>query len=102
MFPPNAKLTTRGGIIANTTAHATTIGVYTFANLVINLSVFAFLPLACSTNSSIFETVDSPNSFVTLIVRAPFILIEPLIISSPAIVSLGRLSPVRDDVSILP
>ena len=75
MFPPNTKLTTRGGIIANTTAQVTTIGVYTFANLVINLSVFAFLLLAFSTNSRIFETVDSPNAFVTLIVRTPLTLI---------------------------
>ena len=72
------------------------------ANLVINLSVFAFFPLAFSTSSSIFETVDSPNAFVTFIVSTPFTLIEPLIICSFIVTSLGKLSPVSEDVSTLP
>ena len=51
--------------------------------------------LAFSTRSRILETVDSPNSFVVLILRTPVMLMHPLMISSPSFASLGRLSPVR-------
>ena len=54
-----------------------------------------FLELAFSTKSNIFETVDSPNSLVVFILRTPVMLTQPLITSSPALASLGRLSPVR-------
>ena len=73
----------------------TTAGVYILANLVINASDLDFLELAFSTRSRIFDTVESPNSFVVLILRTPVILIHPLITSSPSPASLGRLSPVR-------
>ena len=59
-----------------------------------NFSDFDFLAPEFSTSSNIFETVDSPNSLVVLIFSTPFILIQPLIISSPSLASLGRLSPV--------
>ena len=57
-------------------------------------SDFDFFELAFSTMSRIFETVDSPKSFVVLIFKRPVILIQPLIISSPLLTLLGRLSPV--------
>ena len=76
-------------------AHKTTAGVYTLANFVIKFSERDFLELAFSTKSSILDTVDSPNSFVVLILIRPFIFIQPLITSSPAFTSLGTLSPVK-------
>ena len=48
-----------------------------------------------STSSSIFDTVDSPNSLVVRILRTPVRLIQPLITSSSLVTSLGKLSPVR-------
>ena len=54
-----------------------------------------FLELAFSTRSRILETVDSPNSLVVLIFKIPVRLIHPEMISSPALISLGTLSPVR-------
>ena len=80
--------------MARIMALKTTAGVYTLANFVIKSSDFDFLELAFSTRSSIFDTVDSPNSFVVLSFISPFILMQPLITSSPALTSLGRLSPV--------
>ena len=73
----------------------TTAGVYTRANLLIKSSDLDFLELAFSTKSKIFETVDSSNSFVVSIFKTPVILIQPLIISSPTVTSLGTLSPVN-------
>ena len=46
-------------------------------------SDFDFLELEFSTRSRIFDTADSPNSFVVLILSTPVILIQPLITSSP-------------------
>lgn len=60
---------------------------------------FSFLELAFSTKSKILETVDCPYSLVTLILRSPFVLIQPLIASSPIFTSLGLDSPVRAEVS---
>ena len=62
-------------------------------------SDFDFLELAFSTRSSIFDTVDSPNSFVVLTRSTPLMLMHPLISSSPCPTSRGRLSPVRALVS---
>ena len=59
-----------------------------------NASDFDFLELEFSTSSRIFETVDSPKFFVVLIFSTPVRLMQPLMISSPTKVSLGRLSPV--------
>ena len=67
---------------------------YTIANFEMNFSDFDFLVPLFSTSSSILDTVDSPNSLVVLTFSTPFILIQPLIISSPSLTSLGRLSPV--------
>ena len=50
--------------------------------------------LAFSTRSRIFDTVDSPNAFVVRIFRTPDRSMQPLMISSPARTSRGRLSPV--------
>lgn len=50
--------------------------------------------LAFSTRSRIFETVDSPNAFVVRIFSTPDRSMQPLMISSPALTSRGRLSPV--------
>ncbi|MNW51853.1 hypothetical protein D3C74_293490 [compost metagenome] len=63
-------------------------------------SVGAFLLLAFSTRSRILATVDSPNSFVTSIVRTPFLFINPLSTSSPAATSRGKDSPVNAEVSM--
>ena len=92
---------TKGGANASISASATTTGVYTLANLVIKFSAFAFLELAFSTSSRIFDTVESSNSFVTCTSKSPLRLIEPLTISSPSITSTGTLSPVRALVSRL-
>ena len=54
---------------------------------------------AFSTISSIFDTVDSSNILVTLILITPERLMHPLITSSPASTSFGRASPVSDEVS---
>ena len=51
--------------------------------------------LAFSTRSRILDTVDSPNSFVVRIFSTPVMLTQPLMTSSPAWTSRGRLSPVR-------
>ena len=51
-------------------------------------------PLEFSISSRILETVDSPNAFVVRTFRTPVILMQPLMISSPALTSRGRLSPV--------
>ena len=64
------------------------------ANFDMKFSDFDFFELEFSTRSSIFETVDSPNSLVVLIFKTPDILMHPLIISSPHFASLGTLSPV--------
>ena len=61
----------------------------------IKFSDFDFFILEFSTKSSIFETVESPNSLVVLTLIIPERLIEPLIISSPAAASRGTLSPVK-------
>ena len=92
---PNTNILTIGGIMARATAAAHTAGVYTLANFDMKSSDFDFLELAFSTRSSIFDTVDSPNSFVVFIFRRPVMFMHPLIISSPSLTSLGRLSPVR-------
>ena len=55
--------------------------------------------LAFSTSSRIFETVDSPNSFVVRMCSTPVRLMQPLMISSPASQDRGMLSPVRAAVS---
>ena len=64
------------------------------ANFEIKSSDLDFLELAFSTRSRIFDTVDSPNSFVVFTFSTPVILMQPLMISSPGFISLGRLSPV--------
>ena len=87
------------GTIANNTAKATTVGVYIRANLVINLSIGAFLLAAFSINSKIFETVESTYGFVTLISRMFVKLTTPAKTSSFSRTSLGIDSPVKLDVS---
>ena len=69
------------------------------ANFVIKFSACAFLLLAFSTKSRIFEAVDSSNSFVTLIVNIPVLLMQPLRTASPFTDFLGTDSPVRALVS---
>ena len=65
----------------------------------IKFSVFAFLFVAFSTKSNILLTVDSPNSFSTLISSTPFKLMHPLNMLSFTFTSLGTDSPVNADVS---
>ena len=72
-----------------------TAGVYTRANFEMKSSLLLFLELAFSTRSRIFETVDSPNSFVVLTLSTRVMFMLPLMISSPSLTSRGRLSPVR-------
>ena len=48
-----------------------------------------------STSSRILATVDSPNSRVVRTRSTPVMLMQPLITSSPARTSRGRLSPVN-------
>ena len=64
------------------------------ANFEIKSSDFDLRELAFSTRSRIFETVDSPNSFVVWIFKTPFWLMQPEMTSSPGPASRGRLSPV--------
>ena len=66
-----------GGSRARITAAATTIGVYIFANFVMNFSLFDFAPLAFFTRSRIFAAVDSPNAFSTLARTTPDWLTHP-------------------------
>src|SRR5699024_12736068 len=68
---------------------------YTYCTLSLHddLPIY-FLELAFSTRSRIFDTVDSPNSFVVRTFRTPVMLMHPLIISFPSFASFGRLSPV--------
>ena len=47
-----------------------------------------------STSSRIFETVDSPKFFVVRIFNTPDMSMQPLMTSSPGMISRGRLSPV--------
>ena len=47
------------------------------ANLEMKSSDLDFRELAFSTRSSIFDTVDSPNSFVVLILSTPVMFMEP-------------------------
>ena len=90
-----------GGSSANKIASPITIGVYTFANLVINLSDLDFLAAAFSTKSKTLLTVESKYSFVTFAVIKPFILIQPLRIFAPSLTSTGTDSPVNAEVSRL-
>ena len=60
-----------------------------------NSSELDFRELAFSTSSRIFDTVDSPNSFVVRTFSRPLRLMQPLMISSPSRHSRGALSPVR-------
>ena len=78
----------------STSAAPHTDGVYTFAKREMNASERDLRELAFSTRSRILETVDSPNSFVVRIFSTPFMLMQPLMISSPVFTSRGRLSPV--------
>ena len=88
------------GTITIKNANIITVGVYIFANFVINFSVCAFFSVAFSTKSNILLTVDSPNSFVTSTSIRPFVLIEPLNISFSTEILRGMDSPVNADVSI--
>ncbi len=54
-----------------------------------------FFILEFSTRSSIFDTVESPNSLVVFTLMTPVILMQPLITSSPVLTFRGRLSPVK-------
>ena len=88
------------GITNINNAKIITIGVYTFANFVMNFSVVAFFSPAFSTKSKILLSVDSWNSFVTFISSTPFVFITPLNISEFSATFLGTDSPVKADVSI--
>ena len=91
---PRKIIRTSGGIIASARALRQTAGVYMRANRLMKASLRLFLELAFSTRSSILLTVLSPNSLVVRMRSTPVMLIQPLIISSPALASRGRLSPV--------
>ena len=88
-----------GGKIASNTAKLITIGVYIFANLVINLSDVDFLAAAFSTKSKTLLTVESKYSFVTFANISAFRFIQPLNIVAPSLTSTGIDSPVRAEVS---
>ena len=85
--------------MASNTAKPITIGVYIFANLVINLSEVDFLEAAFSTKSKTLLTVESKYSFVTFAKIKAFIFIQPLNIVAPSLTSTGTDSPVRAEVS---
>ena len=57
------------------------------------------MALAFSTSLRILETVDSPNGFVTLIFKKPFVLMQPLSASLPAFKERKADSPVSAEVS---
>ncbi len=90
---------TSGGITASARAANTTTGVYMCANFVMKFSVGAFWLLAFCIRSRIFETVDSPKTFVTSTVRSPLLFMEPDSTSLPSSTSRGSDSPVRAEVS---
>ena len=64
-----------------------------------NSSERDFLDPAFSTNSRIFETVDSPKALVVLMRRTPVRLMHPLMTESPSATLRGTLSPVSAAVS---
>ena len=64
-----------------------------------NFSDFDFFELEFSTKSRIFDTVDSPNTLVVLILTVPERLMQPEITSSPDFALRGTLSPVSAAVS---
>ena len=90
----------REGMIAVSTARITTIGVYIFANFVMNLSIFGLPAAAFSTESRILVTMDSERGFVTSIFSRPCSLTQPEMTSVPAIAVTGTGSPVTGEVSI--
>ena len=87
------------GTIAVSTASITTIGVYTLANLVMNLSILGFPAAAFSTESRILVTIDSDSGFSTFIFRTPCWLMQPEMTFVPGAALTGTGSPVTGDVS---
>ena len=69
------------------------------ANFEIKFSDFDLREVAFSTRSRIFETVDSPKSFVVRISMSPERLMQPLMTSLSSFTSRGMLSPVSAAVS---
>ena len=88
-----------GGSMARANALQHTAGVYARANLDMKFSERDLCELEFSISSSILDTVDSPKALVVRTFSTPVRLMQPLIISSPAFTSRGRLSPVRAAVS---
>ena len=82
----------------NTAAH-TTIGVYSFANLVTNLSDCVFETVADSIHSNILLTVELSYVLFTLILINPFILMLPLNTLSFFCLETGIDSPVKGERS---
>ena len=71
-----------------------TIGVYTFAKLLINVSDLDFFSVAFSIKSKILLAVESLNSFLTWTLMTLSLFISPLATLSPTVTYLGMLSPV--------
>ncbi len=82
------------------TAAQMTIGVYIFANRVINLSILGFFSAAFSTASAIFDIIDSDAVADASTVTAPLRFMQPDVTSSPALTETGTGSPFIADVSI--
>ena len=88
----------RDGIIATARARATTIGVYTRAKRVMNLSILGFDAAAFSTASRILVTMDSSRTLSTHIVIRPVSLMQPDINCVPGSARTGTGSPVTGAV----
>ena len=89
------------GMIAVANAINTTNGVYTREKRVIKRSIFGLLAAAFSTESMILVTIDSSNTFSTLILITPEVFRHPEVTSVPSKPDIGTGSPVTGDVSII-
>ena len=92
-------LNINGAKMAIKIANMNIIGVYIFPAFATNVSLFVFLSVASSTNSSILATVESSNRLVTLISITFSILIEPDKTLLFSFTSTNSLSPVNADSS---
>ena len=85
--------------MAINSANPTTMGVYRFANTVMNRSELDFRFCSFCSSSIIFETLESLYAFVTRIFSRLAVLMLPLNTALPGAACRGTDSPVRAEVS---
>ena len=81
------------------TAQITTIGVYTFANLVKNRTVVGLLAAACSTDWITLDIIESSSKRFTCKITCPDKFTAPANTVSPFCTCTGTDSPVIIDIS---